>query len=212
MVLPLSLSLSLSLFLFLIVQTASASGQTAAVPAAPRSDLSWDEAESLAHKLADAEKWMREGKRPAVSRVLVTEGELNSYLNLTLGPKMPQGLTDLKVRLDSDRLQATALLDLEQVQGKVKDGGALRLFRLLGGPVPVELKGRMPNEDGFGQIQVDELRLGAVPLPMSLLEQIVTSSTRTPDNPQGFDIHSPFRLPYALKRVRLQPGRALLDF
>jgi hypothetical protein len=70
----------------------------------------------------------------------------------------------------------------------------------------------MPNKDGFGQIEVDELRLGAVALPMSMLEQIVASSTRTPENPQGFDIHSPFRLPYALKRVRLEPGRAVLDF
>jgi hypothetical protein len=189
-------------------------GAQAAPPAAPppRADLSWDEAESLAKKLADAERWTREGKRPAVSHVLVSEGELNSYLNLSLGPRMPQGLSDLKVRLENDRLHATALLDLQQVQGKVKDGGALRLFGLLGGPMPVELKGRMPNKDGFGQIEVDELRLGAVALPMSMLEQIVASSTRTAENPQGFDLHSPFRLPYALKRVRFEPGRAVLDF
>jgi hypothetical protein len=191
---------------------AQAGGPPAPAPGPQRADLSWDEADSLARKLADAERRMREGKKPAASPVLVTEGELNSYLNLSLGPKMPQGLTDLKVRLESDRLSASALLDLEQVQGQIKDGGALRLFRLLGGPVPVELKGRMPNQDGFGQIQVDELRLGTFPVPMSLLEQIVTSSTRSADYPQGFDIHSPFRLPYALKRVRLQPGRALLDF
>jgi hypothetical protein len=206
----------LSLALFLGAGGLSALGQAGGSPVpAPgpqRADLSWDEADSLARKLADAERRMREGKRPAASPVLVTEGELNSYLNLSLGPKMPQGLTDLKVRLDSDRLFASALLDLGQVEGKIKDGGALRLFRMLGGPLPVELKGRMPNQDGFGQIEVDELRLGTFPVPMSLLEQIVTSSTRSADYPQGFDIHSPFRLPYALKRVRLQPGRALLDF
>ena len=198
---------------FLLLHGLLALGAPAEQPAPPpRADLSWDDAGSLAKKLADAERWAREGKRPAVSRVLVSEGELNSYLNLSLGPKMPQGLTDVKVRLENDRLQANALLDLQQIQGKVKDGGALRLFGLLGGPMPVEFKGRMPNKDGFGQIEVEELRLGAVALPMSVLEQIVASSTRTPDNPQGFDLHSPFRLPYALKKVRLEPGRAVLDF
>src|SRR5262249_42821166 len=189
-------------------------GAPAEQPAAPppRADLSWDDADSLARKLADAERWMREGKPPAVSHVEVSEGELNSYLNLSLGSRMQQGLADLKVRLEHHPHHATALLDLQQVQGKVKDGGALRVFSLLGGPMPVELKGRMPNKDGFGQIEVDELRLGAVALPMSMLEQIVASSTRTQEKPQGFDIHPPFPLPYALKRVRFEPGRAVLDF
>src|SRR5262249_61772139 len=115
----------------------------------PRADLAGDDAASLARKRADAERWMREGKRPAVSHVEVSEGELNSYLNLSLGPRMPQGLTDLKVRLENDRLHATALLDLQQVQGKVKDGGALPLFGLLGGPLPGAPKGRVPHQDRF---------------------------------------------------------------
>jgi len=155
---------------------------------------------------------MREGKAPSPVTVLVTEGELNSYLNLSLGPRLPPGLSDLKVRLESERLAATAVVDLEQVQARVKDKGALGLFSLFGGPVAVELKGRMPNRDGFGQIEVDELRLGTFPVPITLLEQLVASSSRTAENPQGFDIRSPFRLPYALKRVRLEAGRVVLEF
>jgi hypothetical protein len=40
----------------------------------------------------------------------------------------------------------------------------------------------------------------------------VARSTRKPDNPEGVDISAPFRLPYSVRRVRLEPGRAFLDF
>jgi len=47
---------------------------------------------------------------------------------------------------------------------------------------------------------------------VSFVEQIVASATRKPSNPEGFDIHAPFRLPYSVNRVRLETARAFLDF
>ena len=49
-------------------------------------------------------------------------------------------------------------------------------------------------------------------MPLPFIERIVTSSTRNAQNPEGFDINAPFRFPYTLRRVRLEPGRALLEF
>jgi hypothetical protein len=49
-------------------------------------------------------------------------------------------------------------------------------------------------------------------VPISLLHQIVSSTTKTEDLPDGFDIRAPFRLPYSLRQVRIEPGRAYLDF
>ena len=49
-------------------------------------------------------------------------------------------------------------------------------------------------------------------VPISVLEQLVLSATKNDANPEGFDIHAPFRLPYSVNRLRLEPGRALLDF
>ena len=42
--------------------------------------------------------------------------------------------------------------------------------------------------------------------------QMVATATRSPRYPNGWDIHAPFRLPYAARRVRLEPGRAVLEF
>src|SRR5436190_1916528 len=73
-------------------------------------------------------------------------------------------------------------------------------------------RGRLVNRDGFGSIVWEDVRVNAWSLPISLLEQMVASATKKPDNPEGYDISAPFRLPYSVRRVRLELGRALLEF
>jgi hypothetical protein len=187
-------------------------GRAGQAPPAPA--LSAAEAQSLADKLAAIERRVQAGKPPRKEPVTVSEGELNSYLNLTLAPKLPKGLSDVVVHFDRDRLQGRGLLDLDLVQGRVPTAGGLgAMMGLLSGRVPVEAGGKLKSaEAGFGIFEIDSLHLSTFPVPMNLLEQLVASATRSPDYPEGFDIRSPFRLPYSLKRIRLEPGRALLEF
>ena len=182
----------------------------------PRAGLSWAEAESLNRKLEAIERHgdaaPRRGGRPET--VTVTESELNSYLNLTLAEKIPKEVKDLEVHLlDHERLQATGLVDLDRVKAKVAASASpWNPIMLMGGFVPVQLSGRLVNRDGFGSIVWEDVRVNAWSLPISLLEQMVASATKKPDNPAGYDISAPFRLPYSVRRVRLEAGRALLEF
>jgi hypothetical protein len=191
-------------------------GQTNASPraVAPAGRAhSWDLARSFAKKLEDLEKRPSKPDPRAPQQVVVSEGELNSYLNLSLGTKMPPGLTNVDVVLDSGRILARALVNLDQVRVKGLSPGPWSPLNYLTGSVPLEVTGSYRNaETHFGALDVDELRLGAFPVPMSLLEQLVLSATRTQDNPRGFDIHAPFRLPYAAKRFRVQRGQVAIEF
>jgi hypothetical protein len=185
-------------------------GATEARPATSfRHGISSVDAESLALKLTRMER--RAPDAPPADPVVVTERELNSYLNLTTPPPLPPGLSDVEFRLERDRVEARGLVDIDRIRGKSSSGGWNPLA-LLGGWVEVQLKGRIPNRDGRGTIEVDEVRLGALSLPVSVLEQLVTAATKTEDNPAGFDLRAPFPLPYAAKQLRLQPGRLLLEF
>lgn len=180
--------------------------------AVPRPGLSWEEAESLNRKLEAIEKRRDLPPRKARSEtVTVTESELNSYLNLTLGQKLPKEVKDLQVRLEHERLQATGMVDLDKVKSKVASSSWNPLL-LMSGFVPVLLRGRLVNRDGFGSIIWEDVQVNAWSVPVSLLEEMVARATRKPDNPEGFDISAPFRLPYSVRRVRLEPGRALLEF
>jgi hypothetical protein len=195
-----------------LVPLAAASGGVVRPAAPPRPGLSWSEADSLSRKLESIDRRSRQPAQARPQSVLVTQGELNSYLNLSLGPQMPAGITDLEVMLESERIHARAQLDLEKVRAQVPSGVGWGALSFLGGTVPIELRARLVARDGFGTVQVEDLRLATLPVPVAVLEQIVTSATRTSSNPSGFDILAPFRLPYAVKRVRIEPGRGFLDF
>ena len=56
------------------------------------------------------------------------------------------------------------------------------------------------------------LLAGLAVAPLSVLAQIVSTSTRNSQNPSGFDINAPFKLPYAVRSVRFEPGKAFLEF
>jgi hypothetical protein len=181
-------------------------------PAPPRPGLTWEAADALVQKLADIEGRAR-AKKPQAPSTAVSQAELNSYLNLTLAAQMPPGVSDVDVHLEKDVVEANGVVDLDKIPVKqATTASPWNPLNFLAGRVPVLLRARLTTRDGFGTFEPEEVRLASVPLPLSMLEQIVAQATKTKDNPQGFDILSPFRLPYAAKRLKLQPGKALLEF
>jgi len=181
-------------------------------PAPPRADLSWAEADALGAKLDALDKRQKNGRTARAETIQITQGEANSYVNLAA--RVPDGVTNVMLTFERDHVTATATVDLDRIPGKAGAAtSSWNPFSLVSGKVPVSLSGKLVSEgDGFASFQVEDVRLGSFPLPVSVLAQLVASATRGHDNPQGVDILSPFRLPYTMKRVRLQPARALLEF
>jgi hypothetical protein len=66
--------------------------------------------------------------------------------------------------------------------------------------------------NGTGRIEVREASVGGVSLPPALVAQLVAMSTRSATRPQGFDLQTPFPLPWKARQVRFEAGRALVDF
>ena len=181
----------------------------------PVPPLSREQAESLRGKLLELDRRAKRARPVAAAppaSVLVTQGEINSYVNLVLGPQLPAGLRNVEFRLDSGRIEVHAMADLDQVKAQMGVTSIWNPLALLSGTVSIELGARLKCDGGFGTFEVDDVRLGPMAVPPALLSQLVASATRTQQNPAGFDILAPFRLPYGLKRVRVQPGRASLEY
>jgi hypothetical protein len=176
-------------------------------PPAP-AGLSWEDADWVAGTLARIERRLGAGKPASRQPIVVTERQLNSYVRLAA--KLPAALTDLELDLEKDRLLARGSLDLDQVKSKMPQGAGLLGF--LSGTVPVELRGRLWSAEGSGKVEVEEASVAGISLPASVLAQIVSQSTRSAKRPEGVDILAPFPLPYTARRVRLEPGRALVEF
>lgn len=200
------------LVLLLVVPDQSVPSPIALRPAPSRPGLSWDDADALAVAFEQVERRFKAGKPPRKEPLVVSEGQVNSYLNLTLGPKIPPGVTDLVVLLNGEGLVVRAKVDLDRVPLKRPTDGGFGLLNLVTGVVPVELSGRLRGQEGQGTIELTEARLSGISMPIVLVAQLISSSTRSPSLPQGFDINAPFRLPYAMKRVRFEVGKAVVDF
>jgi hypothetical protein len=194
----------------LVAAACAVVGSTRLEAQSPASGPTVAAAESLARKLTSIEARKRE-KVSKPGTVVVTEHELNSYLNLKLGQDMPTGISDVQVSMQAERLQATGQVDLDKLDIK-KGSSPFSPLSLLSGKVPVLLRGRLQSLNGFGNVQIEEVQLATIPVPVSVLERLIATSTRSASNPEGFDINAPFRFPYSVKRVRIEPGRALLDF
>ena len=178
-------------------------------PAAADAALSLEQADALERKLAAV---VDGPARRKAAPLTVTEDELNSFVAFKLRSKLPPEVSDLRLQLDRDRLTANALVDFDRLKGKLPPMGPFNPLSLLSGRVPAELSGRVPNDDGFGTLELQDARLGSLPIPVTMIEQAVARSTRSADQPDGVDLHAPFRLPYGIRRVRFQPGRAVVEY
>jgi len=194
----------------LLLQAAPAKGDPVRPPAP--AGLSWEESDAVARTVARVERRLRSGRPASAETIVVTEKQLNSYVNLDLAPKIPPALSGLHLRLEKDRLEARGVLDLDRVKSRIPPSAGSGLLAFLSGSVPVELRGRFSSAEGQGRLEVEEALIAGISLPPSLLAQIVSQSTRSEKRPEGFDILAPFPLPYTARRLRLEPGRALVDF
>jgi hypothetical protein len=181
-------------------------------PAPPRSDLTWEDADYVARMLRRIDRRLRTNRRASRETVVVTERQLNSFVNLTLAEAIPPELSDLELRLEKDRLGARGRVDLDQLRAKMPEGGASAFLSMLSGVVPVELGARVESAEGLLRLELEKVLIGGVSLPPALLVQAVSFATRNEERPDGLDIAAPVEMPYTARRVRLEPGRALFDF
>ena len=112
--------IALGLALLLVAQAARRP-TTARLP--PRPGLTWEDADHVARTLRRIDRRLRSGRRASKQTVVVTERQLNSFVNLSLAEQIPPELSDLEFQLEADRLGARGRLDLDQLRAKMPEGG-----------------------------------------------------------------------------------------
>jgi hypothetical protein len=75
------------------------------------------------------------------------------------------------------------------------------------GRLPVSAVGRIVTAGGKGRFELERADISGVPVPKSLLAQMVNYFTRTADNPTGSSIDDTFELPAEIQRIDVATGR-----
>lgn len=185
-----------------------------AVPALAQDPASKAAATGLQRKLAailsNAEQpaETRAPKRPR--RTTLTEPEVNAYF-LVNGPSfMPEGVGSPVLTIDAGgRVRARALVDLDKAL-KPKERSWLDPLAWVSGKMEIAALGTLQTAAGQGRLTIEQATLGGVPVPPSLLQEVVSAYSKTPDHPSGFSLSDPFELPANIWTVETARGQAVV--
>jgi len=148
---------------------------------------------------------------PKSGEFSVPEREANSYLVFNLKEKIPRGLTNPEITMIGDgALAARVLVDMDEVKRRRQSRSLIDPLNYLSGQVPLNARGILRTREGKGQLYLRSADMGGVPLPKPLLQELVGFFSRTPQNPNGFDIDRPFDLPSKIREISVRTGESVV--
>lgn len=149
-------------------------------------------------------------EKRAAKRTTVLEREVNAYIAVHGKSDLPAGVVDPVIGILADgRLKGTATVDLDAVRTQ-KERGMLSPWALLRGRLPVEAVGVLRTEKGVGAFTLESATVGGVPVPKTILQELVSYYSRSETNPEGIDFEAPFKLPANIREIRTTQGQALV--
>lgn len=150
-------------------------------------------------------------RKPRAMRTPVTEQELNAYLNHQAKDQMPVGVVQPEISiLGGGKIAARAIVDVEAARKQQGGGGWLDPWSYLGRRVPISAMGRLQTKNGVGSFALESAEVSGITVPKTLLQQLVSYYSRTPENPRGVDLDAPFELPARIREIVVQKGQAIV--
>jgi hypothetical protein len=140
----------------------------------------------------------------------LTDTELNAYLRFHLKDQVPVGIVEPTLNaLGDGRVKGGAVIDLDAVRKQRKRGWTDPLSYLTG-QMPLTASGVLVTQNGIGRFQLESAEISGISIPKSLVQELLSYYSRTPENPSGIGIDDPFELPARIKEIRVGKGEALV--
>ena len=144
-------------------------------------------------------------------RTVITESELAAYFLFDASKDLPVGLIDPSIKvLGPNRLFGRVVADLDAVRKASPPRSLLDLKNLLIGRVPLSATAVFSSKDGMGKFVLESAKLGNLPLPKLLLDEIASYYTRSESKPNGYTTEDPWPLPAGIRELRITPAQAVI--
>ena len=173
--------------------------------------VSKQNADTFARKIALIQRQADVKERVGARRTALTEDELNSWFAYSATPVLPAGMSQPQVTaLGQGKVMGQAIVDLDSVSKRKSTGGTFDPWSFIGGKVPISVTGILTARDGMGRFEVQNAYLSGVPVPATLLQELLTYYSRTPERPQGVRLDAPFALPASIRQIEVGQGQAVV--
>ena len=147
----------------------------------------------------------------AVTRTTqITDAELNAYLQYHATDQIPVGIVEPSINaLGNGRVGGRAIVDLDAVR-RQKQRGWMDPLGYLTGRLPVTATGTLVTKAGVGQFTLESAEISGVTVPKSLIQELLTYYSKTPENPAGINMDDPFELPARIREIRVSKAQATI--
>ena len=172
--------------------------------------FSRQDADRFQHKLAQIVEngGVPARKAQAVRAVQVSDVEVTAYLRHHATQDIPVGIVEPAISaLGNGRVGGHAIVDLDAVR-KAKTRGWIDPLGYLTGRVPVTAAGRLTAQGGVGRFELESAEISGVPVPKSVIQELLSFYSRTPEDPDGINMDDPFELPARIREIRVARGAA----
>jgi hypothetical protein len=145
-------------------------------------------------------------------RTRLTEDELNSWFMYRAQPVLPDGVSQPQVTIVGEgRLAGQATIDLDAVsKRRSSGGGAFDPLSLIGGKVPISVSGILHTRDGQARFEVQRAEMSGIPVPVTVLQEVLTYYSRSDERPQGVRLDDVFSLPANIRQIEVGQGQAVI--
>jgi hypothetical protein len=173
--------------------------------------LSKQDADQFSAKLVRiVELGKAQPRTAAPQTTLITDSELNAYFEHHAKEQIPVGIVDPTINaVGEGRLTGRAIVDLDAVR-KQKQRGWMDPMGYLTGRLPLTAAGTMTSKDGVGRFTLESAELSGVSIPKTLLQELLSYYSKTPENPSGINMDDPFELPANIREIRVGKGQATI--
>ena len=176
--------------------------------------VSRQSAEEFSQKLALIQRQGESAtaERVGARRTRLTEDELNSWFMYRAQPVLPAGVSQPQITIVGEgRLAGQATIDLDAVaKRRSSGGGAFDPLSLIGGKVPVSVSGILHTRDGQARFEVQSAQMSGIPVPVTVLQEVLTYYSRSDERPQGVRLDDVFALPANIRQIEVGQGQAVV--
>jgi hypothetical protein len=151
----------------------------------------------------------RSAKRAAESTT-VSDVEVNAYLRYHAQDQIPVGIVEPLLNAHGNGIvSGQAIVDLDAVR-KQRQRGWLDPMGYLTGRLPLTARGRLTTQNGVGRFELESAEISGVTVPKTMVQELLSFYSRTPETPNGINMDDPFELPAQIREIRVAPGAATI--
>jgi hypothetical protein len=173
--------------------------------------VSKQHADRFQRKLVIIQQQAESKDRVGLRRTALTEDEVNSWFAFAAQPLLPAGISQPQVTaVGQGKVMGQAVIDLGAMGKSRSSGGAFDPFSLVGGKVPLNVTGILHARDGVGRFELQGAYISGLPVSPTIVQEMLTYYSRTPERPQGVRLDAPFALPANIRQIEVGQGQAVV--